>query len=392
MNERDTLKSIYINNKIAYLSLVRMLRAGGNIAIYDIYDKLYTLESLIDGEDDGFPYSKNFMPDPDRMMDMLRKTTISVKKDKHRMILKRFFPADHILTDSISNHFTEKVRMQCEFNKFDTPIEAWNNRIRRMVKKKLEEGENLTYRGVFEYVYNDHHTRICNTFNEAYVQWIIKSIASKTGKGPSEIKLLDPSSGWGDRLIGSYAAGIAEYKGYDPNPQLTPLYGNIISHFGINNKMKAEILELPFEESDDRVNYYDIVFTSPPYFAYEIYGWSDGQSVTRYPEYDEWIKYMYRPYIRKAYEYLRKGGIIVIYIENIFMNGKKYDLNELTNEILAELGATMTTSYGLNVKYKLNRSNQTEKIKDTNSEELANNKRRTQYRYANSWIKPDETK
>jgi RimJ/RimL family protein N-acetyltransferase len=387
MDSLDKLRSSYTDNKYAYLILTQISQTGGNKEEYEKFDNPYSLESL-NGEDNGFPYSKNFMPDPDTSMEMLKQTIFNTRINENRIVLKRFFPGDHILTDSISNHFTEKIRMECEFNKFDTPIKTWNDRVRSDVKAKLEKGDDLSYRQVFEMVYNDDQTRFCNTFNEAYASWIIRSVAERIGKDVDKIRLLDPSSGWGDRLIASYSAGIAEYKGYDPNAQLSPLYDEIISKFGKGSNTIAQILELPFEESDDRIDHYDIVLTSPPYFAYEIYDEGEGQSATKYPDYEDWVEKMYRPYVQKAYGYLRDGGVIVIYIEDITINGKKYNLSKLTNSILSDLGAETDISYGLNVKYKPGRSNRVQKIKKDRSKKSHNHKGRMKGRYANSWMKP----
>jgi RimJ/RimL family protein N-acetyltransferase len=392
-NNSLLLKAKYIYNKRQYWNLInqsdpldldldlfnRSNQIGGRVDI-QLYDTEYTLESL-DGEDNGYPYSKNFMPSPIEMMDNLKsiefndRNIMSDSNDQSKKILKRSFPSDHILSDSISNHFTETVRVNCQFNQFDTAKAAWDKNIKSEIKDKLNAGETFKYRGVFEIVYNNDKVRLCNTFNEAYCLWMIRSAAEKMGADISKIRLLDPSSGWGNRLIASYAAGIAEYRGYDPNSKLTPLYAEIIEQFG-NNTTKAKIIEQPFEESEDFEDYYDIVLTSPPYFAYEVYDKGERQSVVKFPEYDEWVQNMYRPYLRKAYKYLRDGGIMIIYIEDIFMNNKKYPLSELTNDIMNELGGKTDDAYGLNVVYS-----------DSHLSRHNKSKKRSRARYANSWVK-----
>lgn len=374
-NARDSAIVAAMDHRI-----IPNIHFGGSNSI-EVHDKDYTLESL-NGPDKGYPYSSYFMPEPDVMMSNL--TNISFDSDNvveggpTRRILKRYFPRDHILTDSTSNHYTESVRIKCQFNKFSTPYDTWVNKIRDEVELRLKSGDKLKYREVFEMIYNNEDTRICNTFNEAYCVWMIKSAAERMNVELKDVKLLDPSSGWGNRLIASYACNIAKYRGYDPNPKLTPLYKDIVK--GLDNQhTKVTIDEAPFEESDEKSKSYDIVLTSPPYFAYEVYDEGEGQSVTKFPEYDEWVTNMYRPYLTKAYTYLKTGGIIIIYIEDIFMNKQRYPLSQLTNDIIGELGGAEDMSYGLDVVYEDQMSRSKHKKKGPRA------------RYAKSWIKTDRT-
>lgn len=338
------------------------------------YDKQYTVESL--DKEEGFPYSKNFMPDAQTMMNNLRNAKFDVIDDgPNRIVLKRHFPRDHILSDSTSNHFTEVIRMSCQFNKYATPRDTWK-KIKSDVKLRLNSGDKMTYREVFELIYNDSNTRICNTFNEAYCTWMIKTAAERMNIDLSKIRMLDPSSGWGNRLIAAYACKIQKYRGYDPNPKLTPLYKDIMKEFG--GKTKAVIAEAPFEESNQKSGSYDIVLTSPPYFAYEVYDDGQGQSVSKYPDYDEWVINMYRPYLTKAYTYLKVGGTMIVYIEDIFIDNQKYPLSSLTDDIMHELGAQDDLEYGLNVVFDQNVARFKGKPK-----------KRHRARYAKSWVKTE---
>ena len=81
--------------------------------------------------------------------------------------------------------------------------------------------------------------------------------------------MLDFSAGWGDRLIGAIAYGT-KYTGVDPSNCLKKKYLKIINTLADNTK-NYRIINQPFEETDLEDNIYDFIFTSPPFFTYEVY-------------------------------------------------------------------------------------------------------------------------
>jgi 16S rRNA G966 N2-methylase RsmD len=384
---------IYNNNKNNYIKL--NYNIFGGTADITIYDKPYTNDSL-NGEFNGYPLSKYYSPSPSDMMKLLKDELFTnhtnIQKDKredNKFNLIRSFPNDHILMDSISNHFTEKVRTTCRFQSYKTPKETWDIIVKNIVHKMLLDNKKLKYREVFELIYNTETCRICNTFNEAYCKWIITSISKIIKKPLNEINILDPSAGWGDRMIASIASGVKSYTGYDPNKKLEKSYHNIIDYFKKDYNTKININILPFEEADEKAESFDIVITSPPYYTVEIYDedkeLSKEQSVVKYPSYNDWVDNMYRPYLKKAYSYLKKGGVIVIYIEDVIVDGKYYPLSELTNNIIIGLGGKRDMSYGLNVIYNDNHHN----IQTGGKYDKYNKykKRDCNKRCAKSWIK-----
>lgn len=53
---------------------------------------------------------------------------------------------------------------------------------------------------------------------------------------------------------------------------------------------RFEIIYAPFEEAQlPPGETFDLVFTSPPFFDFEIYSKQPGQSVARYPKLEEWL-------------------------------------------------------------------------------------------------------
>ena len=90
-------------------------------------------------------------------------------------------------------------------------------------------------------------------------------------------KVLDPTAGWGGRLLGAWAKNL-DYTGIDTNVSLKPAYDSMISFlkndyfYGIfseppkMNMIFEDSLNVDFHQID-----YDFVLTSPPYINLEIY-------------------------------------------------------------------------------------------------------------------------
>lgn len=294
-------------------------------------------EAFFGGSDSAdFPYWSRSLRPAAEMFESIRRAKFKTAKTRRGPVLTRTYPGDYREADSISNHYTEDPRLDCRAGKSLTPREAWSD-----LKRKKGTPEALR-----EAVYAK--SRECNIFNPTFARWVIERTA---GRGA---RVLDPSSGWGDRLIGALAAGAKQYDGYDPNPRLQDGYRAIVDELGNGDHESFHVTEAPFEEAAIVPELYDIALTSPPYYAYEEYvppgGEGEGaQSIGRYPDYETWAARMYRPYLANAYHGVRKGGWVVLYIEDIALEGKVYPLRELTDTIMRDLGAKRAGSFGLKV-------------------------------------------
>jgi hypothetical protein len=80
-------------------------------------------------------------------------------------------------------------------------------------------------------------------------------------------KVLDPTAGWGGRMLGAYAKNIS-YTGIDTNVSMKPAYDAMIQKLGKNNLQMIwkSCLDVDFSVLD-----YDFVLTSPPYINLEVY-------------------------------------------------------------------------------------------------------------------------
>jgi hypothetical protein len=158
-----------------------------------------------------------------------------------------------------------------------------------------------------------------STFKASVVRFVVKKLAGR--------RVLDFSSGWGDRLAGllSLQDEIEYYVGVDPNYQLQQGYADMIAALATPaNAGKFVMIESPFETCDVPARAaerglppdvrFDLVFTSPPYFDYERYGDGKNSSVTTYPSYVDWVVRFLFVSLRRAWDLLEDNGNLALSI------------------------------------------------------------------------------
>lgn len=134
--------------------------------------------------------------------------------------------------------------------------------------------------------------------------------------------VLDPCAGWGDRLVGAASANnpaLQKYVAFDPNYSLRVGYVKQMKAFGhdvkvINNEKilfsnDFTIYSMPFEKGAANLESgsFDLVFTSPPFFDYEMYNPAN-------PQYSDWIQQFYTPLMTESCRCVRDGGHVAIYV------------------------------------------------------------------------------
>lgn len=338
---------------------------------------------VIGGTDTGvyttFPYLYLTLPSTDKMFKAIKDNKYKLimasnnhhknKKNKRPQsqspILIRSFPGDYQAMDALSNHFIEDVRIDCRAGGKPTPREVWE-RMKDTVAPP--DGDITRIAELREEIYGA--TRECNTFNPVFVKAILETLF---GDKVKDVIMLDPSSGWGDRLIGAAATGIKKYIGFDPNPRIKDCYAKMIKQF-TTPEQDFSVRTEPFKfvtssegngnkPSDTQVAGPHIALTSPPYFDYEEYvlPGNEGekeQSIGMYPKYEDWKKKMYIPYITDMYNSVRVGGWVVVYIEDYYMNNTLYPLRQVTTKILESLGAKRGkySKFGLQIRMSNSKS------------------------------------
>ena len=199
----------------------------------------------------------------------------------------------------------------------------------RYVRKLLKYGKSPNdMRSMFAFVGAGY----CSNFRPATA----KTIYELYGKENS--KVLDTSSGFGGRLLGFFTAkNTSEYVGIDPNTaDSCNKFILYMSRYFTNkkayvNKIGSE--DFTIENYPQYENYFDISFTSPPYFDTEKYSDSDTQSYKKFNTYDMWVDGFYRNTIYNSCNALKLDGTFAI---NIFE--KVDNIKEYTEEFLNDCG------------------------------------------------------
>lgn len=152
-------------------------------------------------------------------------------------------------------------------------------------------------------------------------------IAKECKTTPQELRVLDFSAGWGDRLIGALSLPVRSYHAADPNKKLQKGHSEIISELGqyiandwkgegdISNAFKVEYV--PFESLPLTDGSYDAVLTSPPYFNFENYASDETQSISMYPEYTDWLCNFLFVCILRIWKALRRGGVVALHLSSV---------------------------------------------------------------------------
>ena len=155
--------------------------------------------------------------------------------------------------------------------------------------------------------------------------------------GKDNCKVLDTSSGFGGRLLGFFTAkNTSEYVGIDPNT--ADSCNKFILYMGryFTNK-KAYVNKIGSEDFTmdnypQYENYFDISFTSPPYFDIERYSDDITQSHIKFNTYDLWVDGFYRNTIYNSCNALKLDGVFAVNISWVD------NIKEYTEEFLNDCG------------------------------------------------------
>jgi len=228
---------------------------------------------------------------------------------------------DYEKIDKLVDYFNEKPRMNaCRRDKLYSPIEVWNKKpefLENWIQTQMKNHKPITIVGLREQIWKMGLE--CNAFKASLAISIYQFFNAK--------RVLDFSSGWGDRLLGAMAYQVERYLGYDPNPQLQQGYNEMISLFykeeeSEEKKPRYEIIAEPFEQS---IIYetFDLIFTSPPYFDFETYISSEqiiskNQSIMNYPKFNDWMIHFLFTSLYKCWQQLIINGNMVIHLSDVY--------------------------------------------------------------------------
>jgi hypothetical protein len=189
---------------------------------------------------------------------------------------------------SLTNLFTLKQRMSCPFGDQPyTPIQY----------KQLHPEQS------WKQILSDKKIKKCTLYPIPQCVSILQFFGAR--------RWLDPTAGWGDRLISAIGYGCEKYVGVDTNRSLFPSYNKIIKTFGGSQFNRFSVINSRFQDVDIGQQKFDLVFTSPPFFIKERY-----QNMNSWKDVIEFFNDFLVPLINKSAKHLEVGGHFVLYIED----------------------------------------------------------------------------
>jgi len=235
---------------------------------------------------------------------------------------EKYFDGTHIIlvnniseyekVDILSDYFNEECRVSCRFfGSVGSIYDYYHKFFDKIIENMKRENLKITLRNIRETIWKYSKKEKygeCSTFRPKIIKFFIDHFKAR--------KILDISSGWGDRLLGAMASDIDCYHGFDPNPCLQSGYNKMIEFFKdyvVNKNAEFIIKELPFEKAELQDNFYDLVMTSPPYFDIEIYNDAPTQSIYNRNEKDWYDNYL-TVWIKICLKALKKNGVLALNI------------------------------------------------------------------------------
>ena len=152
-----------------------------------------------------------------------------------------------------------------------------------------------------------------STFKPMLAKFIIEYI-DKELLTYSSARVLDYSAGWGARALG---VGSLNKEYYAIDPLTYDKVNELIKYYDIKGKVfngGSENTNTYNEIYDQKLDKtFDIAFSSPPYFSLETYDKSSSeQSISKYPNYNDWLQGYWDNTVVNIKNVLRDDGIFVL--------------------------------------------------------------------------------
>ena len=202
-------------------------------------------------------------------------------------------------------HFQIKNLLQCKRENGSTIYDIWNDKAEwdKLIEntRKRNRGGKTAAGNIFE----------CFRINTGSVVMFKSSTAKYLYQKYKATSVLDPTAGWGGRMLGAWALGI-DYTGIDTNINMTPAYNKMIDFldnydYGVElfetKKSNLNMIWQSALDVDFSVIEYDFVLTSPPYVNLEIY-----EHMAQWESDEKFYVEFFIPIWKKCVDNIKKGG------------------------------------------------------------------------------------
>lgn len=254
-------------------------------------------------------------------------TDTELKRDLHN--LKKLNVKDNPNSFAGNNflyHFQFKNLIKCSredgktiYDFYNDPVE-WSKLIEQT--RQRNRGGKTSAANIFE----------CFRINKGAVVMFKSTTAKYLYQKYNATSVLDPTAGWGGRLLGAWALDI-NYTGIDTNIEMVPAYNSMLDFLDkesntLYNKPKLQMtwescLDVDFSQIE-----YDFVLTSPPYVNLEIY-----EHMKTWDNDEVFYRGFLIPLIEKCIKYIKKGGYVCFNISpKMYEDALKYGLSKCDME------------------------------------------------------------
>jgi hypothetical protein len=193
-------------------------------------------------------------------------------------------------------HFQLKNLLKCRRGD-KTIYDIWNDEVARAKlisnTRNRNRGGRTAAGNIFE----------CFRINLGSVVMFKATTSKYLYKKYKATSVLDPTAGWGGRMLGAWALGI-NYTGIDTNVEMIPAYRDMISYLkNYDDKSRLEMLWTSCLDIDFSKIDYDFVLTSPPYVNLEVY-----EHMSKWESDEIFYKKFLIPLWQKCVDNIKPGG------------------------------------------------------------------------------------
>ena len=158
--------------------------------------------------------------------------------------------------------------------------------------------------------------------------------------------VLDPTAGWGGRMLGAWSLGI-DYTGIDTNVEMKPAYSDMMAFLAAETGFDNALFEV---DTGSKLNMiwdsclavdfskldYDFVLTSPPYVNLELY-----EHMTPWARDEDFYTNFFIPLHTKCVTHIKQGGHVAFNISpKMYADALKFGLTPCDEEedLLQQMG------------------------------------------------------